>query len=257
MIARLKGVVREQGETHILLDVNGVTYEVFMPPSILRSLPERMSEDGQVEVITFHYQQLEVGRGIPVLIGFLNEIEREFFGRFISVSGVGPKAALKALTQPIPVIAQAIDEGDLSLLRSLPGIGEQRAKEIVAKLQGKVGKYALMRTDEAALSGAESERPTMELEDEAVTVLVQLEYKKVDAKQMVRAALERNPKVNTVEELLNEVYRQKRIATEPGTPPTGGVGEAGRPLRPAFRVHHDGGRSRSAERRSRRLTQPA
>ena len=210
MISRLRGVVREQGDTHILLDVNGVCYEVFMPPSILCTLPARVDEQGTVEVITFHYQQLEIGRGIPVLIGFLNEIEREFFSRFISVSGVGPKAALKALTLPIPTIAQAIDEGDLTLLRSLPGIGEQRAKEIVAKLQGKVGKYALMRTKEA-MSGSAAQRPTLELEDEAVAVLVQLEYKRNDAKQMVRAALERNEKVNTVEELLNEVYRQQRL----------------------------------------------
>ena len=215
MISRLRGIVREQGDTHILLDVNGVCYEVFMPPSILRMVPERLGPDGELEVITFHYQQLEIGRGIPVLIGFLNEIEREFFSRFISVSGVGPKAALRALTQPIPVIAQAIDEGDLSLLRSLPGIGEQRAKEIVAKLQGKVGKYALMRTKETATHGAEPERSSLELEEETVAVLVQLEYRKPEAKQMVRSALERNPKASSVEELLNEVYRQQRMVAEP------------------------------------------
>ena len=240
MISRLRGVVREQGQAHVLLDVHGICYEVLMPPSILRALSERMSPEGEVELITFHYQQLEVGRGIPVLIGFLNDIEREFFSRFISVSGVGPKAALKALTQPIPVIAQAIDDGDLSTLRSLPGIGEQRAKEIVAKLQGKVGKYALMRTKDGALhSGADDRRPTMELEEEAVAVLVQLEYKKPEAQQMVRSALERNPKVATAEELLNEVYRQQRLATEPGHPATGGVGDG------------------SAERRSRRPIETA
>ena len=213
MISRLRGIVREQGEMQVLIEVQGVGYEVFMPPSILRGLPEHLSPNGEVELVTFHYQQLEVGRGIPILIGFLNEIEREFFARFISVSGVGPKAALKALTLPIAVIAQAIGEGDLGLLKSLPGIGEQRAKEIVAKLQGKVGKYALMRTKDEALQPAGRERST-ELEDVAVAVLVQLEYKKPEAKQMVRAALERNAKVSTVEELLNEVYRQQRLAVE-------------------------------------------
>ncbi|MBI2173973.1 MAG: Holliday junction DNA helicase RuvA, partial [Candidatus Omnitrophica bacterium] len=134
MISRLRGIVREVAELHVLLDVGGVSYEVFMPVSLLRALPERLGPNGEVELVTFHYQQLEVGRGIPVLVGFLNEIEREFFLRFISVSGVGPRAALKALNQPIATIAQGIDEGDLALLRSLPGIGEQRAKEIVAKL---------------------------------------------------------------------------------------------------------------------------
>lgn len=217
MISRLRGVVREQGDMHILLDVSGICYEVLMPPSILRNLPQRLGPNGEIEVVTFHYQQLEVGRGIPVLIGFLNDIEREFFSRFISVSGVGPKAALKALTQPIPVIAQAIDEGDLTLLRSLPGIGEQRGKEIVAKLQGKVGKYALMRTTGIATSEAEADRTAHEIEEEAVAVLVQLEYKKLEARHMVRAALERNPHLASAEALLTEVYRQQRLVAAPAS----------------------------------------
>ena len=212
MISRLRGVVREQSDSQILLEVGGVGYDILIAPSILAAIPERLGSSQELEVITFHYQQLEVGRGIPVLIGFLREIEREFFLRFISVSGVGPRAAIKALTLPIPVIAQAIDEGNLSLLRSLPGIGEQRAKEIVAKLQGKVGKYALMRTKDATAVCAASEGKAAELEEEAVAILVQLEYKKPEARQMVRAALERNAKVSSAEELLTEVYRQQRAA---------------------------------------------
>ncbi len=218
MIARLRGRLREQGDVHVLIDVQGVGYEILMPPALLRALPERVDPNGDVELVTFHYQQLEVGRGIPVLIGFFNEIEREFFVRFISVSGVGPRAALKALTLPIPVIAQAIDDGDLHVLRSLPGIGEQRAKEIVAKLQGKVGKYALMRTKEPLPQAADTEQTA--LEEEAVAILMQLEYKKSEAKQMVHAALERNPKLSTAEALLNEVYRQQRLT------PAGALREA-------------------------------
>ncbi len=213
MIARLRGIVREQTDHQILLEVNGISYEVLMPQSILRNLPERLGPDNEIEIITFHYQTIEVGRGVPVLIGFLNEIEREFFERFISVSGIGPKAAIKALTLPIPVIARAIDEGDLTLLKSLRGVGEQRAKEIIAKLQGKVGKFGLMRTKEE-LPHTEAAAQTA-LEEEAVAILVQLEYKTPEARQMVRAALERNPKVSTAEELLNEVYRQQKLVAAP------------------------------------------
>ncbi len=213
MIARLRGIVREQAESQIMLEVNGICYEVLVPPSILRRLSDRLGPNNELEVVTFHYHTIEVGRGVPILIGFLHEIEREFFERFISVSGVGPKAALKALTQPIPVIARAIDEGDVATLKSLPGIGEQRAKEIIAKLQGKVGKFGLMQTKDQ-LPCMPSMAQTV-LEDEAVAILVQLEYKRPEAKQMVRAALERNPKLATAEELLNEVYRQQRLAVEP------------------------------------------
>jgi Holliday junction DNA helicase RuvA len=212
MISRIRGTIREVREAQVLLDVQGICYDVFVPPSVLRALSERLGPDGSLELVTFHYQQLEVGRGTPVLIGFLNEIEREFFARFISVAGIGPKAALKALTEPIPVIAAAIDEGDLSLLKSLPGIGEQRAREIVAKLQGKVGKFGLIQ---AKGEGAAPREAATSLEEEALAVLLQLEYKRPEAKQMLRAALERNPQVKTAEELLNEVYRQQRLVGEP------------------------------------------
>ena len=210
MIARLRGSVRSLGDMHVQLDVQGVVYEVLVAPSVLRGVQERLSPTGEIEFVTFHYQQLEPGRALPVLIGFLNEVEREFFVRFISVSGIGPRAALKALTLPIAAIAQAIDEGDLALLRSLPGIGEQRAKEIVAKLQGKVGKYALIQTKEL-LPEPTADTAAEVLEEEAVAILVQLEYKKSEAKEMIRAALARNPKVKSSEEVLNEVYRQQRL----------------------------------------------
>ena len=211
MISRLRGTVRNVGDLQLLLEVAGVTYEIVMPASLLREVPERASPTGELELVTFHYHQLEVGRGVPVLVGFFNEIEREFFLRFISVAGVGPRAAVKALVLPIGTIAQAVDEGDLSLLRSLPGIGAQRAKEIVAKLQGKVGKYALMPSKPASAAPAEAGQPA--LEEEAVAVLVQLEYTKTEAKDMIRAALQRNPGVKSSEDLLNEVYRQQRLAS--------------------------------------------
>ena len=210
MICRLRGVVREQTENSVVLDVHGVSYQVWVPPSILRALLDHLNPDGEVELVTFHYQQLEVGRGVPILIGFANAIEREFFERFITVSGIGPKAALRALTQPIPTIAQAIDEGNAALLKSLPGIGEQRAKEIVAKLQGKVGKFALIQgrvQTELGVSAAGDAHTT--LEEEAVAVLLQLEYKRHEAREMVKAALRRNPNLKTAEEVLNEVYRQR------------------------------------------------
>ena len=214
MIVRLRGVLRAIGELHALVDVQGVGYEVLVAPSIIRSLKERTDHGAEVEFVTFHYQQLEVGRGIPVLIGFLNEVEREFFLKFISVSGVGPRAALKAFTQPIPVIARAIDEGNLPLLKSLPGIGEQRAKEIVAKLQGKVGKFGLIQSPTNGEPVVVPAPQPESIEEEAVSVLVQLEYTLNEARDMVRAAKGRNAKAKTAEDLLNEIYRQRLVTAD-------------------------------------------
>jgi len=233
MICRLRGAVREQTETALVLEVHGVCYQIFVPPSILQRVSDRVAGNGEVELVTFHYQQVDVSKSVPVLIGFLNEIEREFFERFITVSGVGPKAALKAMTLPIPTIAQAIHEGNLGLLKSLPGIGEQRAKEIVAKLQGKVGKFALMQSPPGAEAAVTEEQTEREIEEEAVAVLVQLEYTKPEAKQMVKAALARNPNVKTAEELLNEVYCQRQAAPVPGGEGVVQRGPQGRRKQPA------------------------
>src|SRR3989338_10793848 len=104
MISRIRGVIREFGIQQILLEVNGISYEIFLPPSVLQTLADREDPRGDVEIVTYHYQHIDVSRGIPVLIGFLNEIEREFFERFITVAGIGPKAARKAMTPPLPLL---------------------------------------------------------------------------------------------------------------------------------------------------------
>ena len=121
---------------------------------------------------------------------------------------------MRALSQPIPDIAEAIDSGNLSFLKSLPGIGEQRAKEIIAKLQGKMGKFALMPggsevSKEAATNGQGT--PKESVSEEALEVLLQLQYKKEEARLMVEKAFQRKQDLTSVEEVLNEVYKQRKL----------------------------------------------
>ena len=84
------------------------------------------------------------GRMTPRLIGFLTEVEREFFELFCSVDGVGVKKALRAMVRPVKEVATAIEEQDTKALSALPGIGPAMAERIVAKLRRKVPKFALM-----------------------------------------------------------------------------------------------------------------
>ena len=205
MISRLCGTLVERRDNAVLLETAGVTYEVLIPAAILRTLDRHVTPDGTVRLVTYHYHHVEPSRAVPILVGFTNEIEREFFERFITVSGIGPKAAVRALKQPIPLIAKAIDDGDLEMLRSLPGIGPQRAKEIVAKLQGKVGKFALIPDAEEVIPAA----PAPDAAVEALEVLLQLQYRRPEAQAMVKSALERNAGLSTAEEILNEVYKQR------------------------------------------------
>ena len=207
MISRIAGRLIERREDSVILDVGGISYEILIPGAVMSSLDSQLQENNEISLITYHYLQVEQSRSFPFLVGFLNEVEKEFFGKFITVSGIGPKAAVRALEMPISAIARAIDTGDISFLKSLPGIGEQRAREIVAKLQGKVGKFGLIQDkgDSSSLLRKEKE----DIGQEAMDVLLQLQYKKSEAGSMIQGALNRNPGIKTAEDLLNEVYKQK------------------------------------------------
>lgn len=205
MISYISGKLKTKKESSLILDVNGICYEVLIPQAIMKCLDDNILQDGSLNLVTYHYHQVEPAKTTPVLIGFLNEVEKEFFEKFITVSGVGPKAAVKALSVPISIIAQAIDSGNKELLKSLPGIGEQKAKDIIAKLQGKVGKFGLIQ--DAYIAQKKPQAP--DFKEEALQVLLQLQYKKQEANEMLDKALSRNPDIKNAEELLNEVYKQK------------------------------------------------
>lgn len=208
MIARIRGRIVEQQDHALLLDVNGITYRVLVPAASLQRISNQAQADNSVELVTFHYHQVDPSRSIPILIGFLNDIEKEFFEAFITVSGIGPRAAVKALNKPFSAIARAIDEGDAVFLKSLPGIGAQRAKEIIAKLQNKVGRFGLIQ-DASAVA---PKRPETTFEQESLAIMLQLGYKKSEALSMISKAMEANPAISSTEGLLNEVYKQRKTA---------------------------------------------
>jgi Holliday junction DNA helicase RuvA len=208
MISHISGKIKKNKASSVIIDIGGISYEVLIPPAVMNGIEKAKSPDGTISLITYHYYQMDPSKAIPVLVGFLNEIEKDFFEQFITVSGVGPKAACRALVQPFSVIAEAIDRADMSLLKTLPGIGEQKAREIIAKLQGKVGKFALMRDNLSGLpSGAKED-----IKEEALGVLTQLQYKKNEAVAMIEKAISRNPKLSSCEEILNEVYKGSKAA---------------------------------------------
>jgi len=206
MISRISGKIVQRLEDSIILEVNGIAYEILIPGAVMNCLDNYIGPDSSISLVTYHYFHSEPSRSFPCLIGFLNEVEKEFFEKIITVSGIGPKAACRALEKPISQIARAIDIGDISFLKSLPGIGEQRAKEIIAKLQGKVGKFGLIKDDTGAQPRYKGKE---DIEAEAMAVLLQLQYKKTEALSMIHEALNRNPDIKTSEDLLNEVYKQR------------------------------------------------
>lgn len=206
MINRISGRLIEKRDQSLIINNNGLFYEIIVPACVLARIEETIDAEGAVHLITYHYFQIGPGSGFPVLIGFINEVERDFFLQFIKVSGIGPKAAIKALNKPISEIASAIEEGNLDYLKSLSGIGSQRAKEIIAKLQGKVGRFGLIQDKQV---NRVEPQTVPDWQEEALSVLLQLQYKKQEAEEMIGKALQRSARISGTEELLNEIYKQK------------------------------------------------
>lgn len=211
MIGYLKGriISRDEESEIITLLVGQVGYEVRLPHIVYRGLEiHRMSLENEPDLELFIYQHQTERTPKPLLIGFRNEVEREFFTKLISVQDIGPTAAAKALTMPIRTIARAIEERDITTLTKLSGVGRTKAEKIAATLAGKVAKFALMQVEERELPEAV---PTDELRAQVIEVLTsQLGYKRSEAVAMVDEVLTENPGIQTPEELFDAVYRARR-----------------------------------------------
>jgi len=207
MISRLSGRVIERKPYGVILGVNGIGYEVLIPAGVLRSLPAQEGE--HLDLVTYEYLHVERSRATPVLIGFRSELERDFFQQFITVASIGPRSAVRALGLPVSRIAQAIEDGDLRVLQSLPGIGARKAKEIVAKLQGKAGRFCLIRDESAGEAGTAPQVLPEDLQREAIELLMQVGHSRAEARQMVERAVADGERPETVEELLNLSYKKR------------------------------------------------
>ncbi len=185
----------------VVVLTGGIGYEILLPEIVWQAFLKRDKKDDQVELFISFHQTAQQPK--PALIGFTNEVELEFFEHLITVKDIGPVMASRALTLPVPVIARAIEERDVATIRSLKGIGSRKADMMISELNGKVGKYALMKEEER-----ESVEPTKDFSSQVLDVLVkQLGHNKAEAARMVTDALKRRPDLSTPEELFEEVYR--------------------------------------------------
>jgi holliday junction DNA helicase RuvA len=205
VFARITGTIAERTESTVLLDAGGLAYEIVLPPCVADKL--RDADASPVTLEIYPSFALEGNSGRFTFFGFTNAIEREFFEALISVASIGPRTAARAFAVPMARIASAIDAGDHAFLRTLPGIGQQKARDIVAKLQGKVTRFLLIRD-----AAPRTSEPIPDFAEEALAVLLQLEYKRGEAEAMISGTLERAPEIRDAEALLAEIYRAKRGA---------------------------------------------
>ncbi len=206
MIARIAGRVAELRADSVLIEAGALTYEVLTPPSLLGFLAP--GDEAQLE--TVHFLQIDQNRATPVLIGFATPQDREFWEVLTGV--LGPKSATKAMSQPVEHIARWIETGDVTALKGLPGIGPTKAREMVAKLQGKAARFVTEGTapvgrarDAGAFLPAGQSGPA----GEATEALVALDYKRTEAADLVARVLQARPDLTTVEAILDEVFRKR------------------------------------------------
>jgi len=211
MIASLRGRLRRRLEGRVIVESAGVGYEVVLPPVVARGLDGLVAGDGaeaaELELVIYYHATRDQPR--PVLIGFTSDLDKEFFEKLITVKDIGPMVAARSLAAPVAELAAAIARQDEKYLRALPGIGPQKAKNIVAQLQNKVAKFAL------ALDGAPAVEPTTPVAADAdglremvwEVLVKQLGHRPSEASQLIADALRRRPDILTAEDLFNEIYR--------------------------------------------------
>ncbi|HXL45790.1 MAG TPA: Holliday junction branch migration protein RuvA [Candidatus Binatia bacterium] len=215
MIATLAGRLRRKLEDRVILECGGLGYEVFLPPIAVRQIEHVTAGPGEkgseLELVVYYHATRDQPR--PVLIGFTSDLDKEFFEKLITVKDIGPMVAARALALPVAELAQAIARQDEKFLRGLPGIGPQKAKNIVAQLQSKVAKFALVRAAAAAepIDIAPAPVDADGLRELVWEIMVkQLGHRPSEASQLITDALRRRSSIMSPEELFDEIYRGEK-----------------------------------------------
>ncbi|MBN1379302.1 MAG: Holliday junction branch migration protein RuvA [Gammaproteobacteria bacterium] len=177
MIGRLKGILSSKQPPNLLLDVNGVGYEIQAPMSTFYTLPE----PGETVQLLIH---THVREDALQLYGFASTAERELFRTLIKVSGVGAKLALTILSGiDVSAFIRCVHSQDSTSLTRLPGVGKKTAERLIVEMKDKL----IQSTDVGAAATAIGRTQANTPIEEAVTALIALGYKPPEASRMVRS----------------------------------------------------------------------
>jgi holliday junction DNA helicase RuvA len=216
MLTKVRGIVEAVAEESVTLRVDPFELEVLIPEHTRRAIQARRGELLELHTIFYIEGGAMVGRMIPRLIGFLSPIDREFFDIFCSVDGVGVRKALRAMVRPVRELARMIQDQDVKLLATFPGIGEATAERIVAKLRRKVGKYALIVGAEAAPAGAAAEangapeNAEPDVIRDTYAALLSVGHTESQARQAIDRVLSGKKKFKSVADMIEAIYQQSR-----------------------------------------------
>lgn len=182
MIGKLKGLIDSYGEDYVILDVQGVGYQVHCSARTLQALPQA----GEAAVLSI---ETYVREDQIKLFGFRSDMEREWFRLLQTVQGVGAKVALAVLsTLPPADLANAIALRDKAAVARTPGVGPKVAERIVSELKDKAPAFASVDPVVAQLAGAVADDNAPRAVSDAISALVNLGYGQPQAAAAVASA---------------------------------------------------------------------
>jgi Holliday junction DNA helicase RuvA len=183
MIARLSGILLDKNPPYLVIDINGVGYEVEAPLGVFTDLPENGK---QVTILIHHHYSQDS----QTLYGFASMNERELFRKLLKISGIGAKMALTILSGASgEELARYVSTGDVASLTRLPGIGKKTAERIIMELRDKLKGLNVISGSGSVSAGAPiSTDPATE----ASHALASLGYKPAEVSRMISAVAEAN-----------------------------------------------------------------
>lgn len=203
MYSYMKGILSEKYPTTIVVDCNGIGYDLFIPLSTYDKLPEIKKE---VKILV-HYSFNE-SDGVR-LFGFYSDEEKLLFRQLINISKVGPKLALAVLSGlSVSDLIRAVQMSDVDLITTIHGIGKKSAERLVIELKDKVGNITTM--------SSESDYPETDSEiiQDAETALLTLGYKRYDIRKIISKIMKEN-NLLTSEEItkaaIKALYKKRNI----------------------------------------------
>lgn len=200
MIGMLRGRAVERDPERLLIDVDGVGYEVLVPVSTYVEAERRAAAEGGPPAVQLHVHT-HVREDAITLFGFWTGREKQLFLRLIAVSGIGPKLARVVLSgMPPDDLVLALAAGDSARLATIPGVGKKTAERMVLELREKVGDLTEALPARALEGG-----------DEVVSALVNLGYKRPQAERAVGDVRRELPDADFPELLRKSLARLSRV----------------------------------------------
>ena len=198
MIALISGKIVYKGISHVIVDVQGVGYRIFIPLTTFYELPEA----GQI--ITLHVHT-NVKQDAINLFGFYTVQERDLFQLMISVSGIGPKMSMNILSGiSAQELLRAISSGNVGKLVNIPGVGKKMAERLILELKEKVIKKMMLEETPAADDQHKANEIIME---DALSALVNLGYKSNVARDALDKALRSSEEELGMDQLLKKTLK--------------------------------------------------